>query len=448
VKNKWVTAILLVSVIALFTIASVVAQDDDMRRFAGTELNFIYFEQPYTQGLAQILPEFEEMTGIRVNIETLGEAATYQKIEVELAIASGAYDVVGISQSRLPLYAQNNWIIPVENFFDDPATSNQDVLNIDDFIQSTLDALAHDGIQYCLPYFAATVILYYQIDIFEEYGITAPPATFEELLEVAQTVHTSDIPAIAMRGRPGEASNIWHWTLFLMGEGGSYFADFPNDFTPVVNSPEAISATEIYAELMQNYSLSNAADAVFDDVVIAMQQGNVVMAIEGAPLGGRILDPEQSRVIDNLGFAVVPGGPAGAFPPFNSHGLCVANNIDNPEAAYMFIEWATSYETQKAVALNSPHVPVSRNSVWEDEDFIAKYDFNYGGGSFLEAFQQSLNIAPPLYRPPFPAWPEVAERVGIALQEVLIDIKTAEQALNDANRDIMQILADGGYLDD
>jgi multiple sugar transport system substrate-binding protein len=445
VNKKSVVTFFLVLTVMLLSISGLTSAQDDMRRFEGTELNFIYFEQPYTQGATEVVSEFEEMTGITVNIETLGEAAAYQKIEVELAIASGAYDVVGISQSRLPLYAQNDWLIPVDSFWGTDV-SNEEVLNVDDFIQSTMGALAQDGTQYCLPYFAATVIMYYQIDIFEEAGITEPPTTFEELLEVAAKVHTEEIPAIAMRGRPGEAGNIWHWTMFLLGEGGSYFEDFPNDFTPTVNSEDAISGTEVYAELMMNYSLPNAADAVYDDVVIAMQQGNVAIAIEGAPLGGRILNPEQSRVIGNLGFAVVPGGDAGTFPPFNSHGFCVANGTENPEAAYMFLEWLTSHDTMKKIALASPHVAVSRNSVWEDEDFIAKYDFNYGAGSFLKAFQDSLNIAPPLYRPPFPAWPQVAERVGIALQEVLIGQKTAKEALDDANEDLQQILEDAGNL--
>ena len=431
--------------VALLSVLGAVFAQDDMRRFEGAELNFIYFEQPYTQGLADVLPEFEDMTGITVNIETLGEAAAYQKIELELAIGSGAYDVVGISQSRLPLYVQNNWLVPVESFWGSDV-SNEEILDINDFVQSTLDALAQDGTQYCLPYFAATVIMYYQIDILEEAGITAPPKTFEELLQVAKAVNTEGVPAIAMRGRPGEAGNIWIWTLFLLGEGGSYFKDFPNDFTPTVNSPEAIAATKVYAELMRNYSLPNAADAVFDDVVIAMQQGNVAIAIEGAPLGGRILNPEQSKVIDNLGFAVVPGGDAGTFPPFNTHGFCIASGTENPEAAYLFTEWLTSADTMKKIALASPHVAVARNSVWEDPDFIAKYDFDYGAGSFLKAFQDSLNIAPPLYRPPFPAWPQVAERVGIALQEVLIGQKSAEEALNDANEDLRQILEDAGNL--
>ena len=54
-----------------------------------------------------------------------------------------------------------------------------------------------------------------------------------------------------------------------------------------------------------------------------MQQGTVVMVMEGAPLAGRILDPEESKVSGNLGFAVVPGGAAGPKPSFAAHGICV-----------------------------------------------------------------------------------------------------------------------------
>ena len=57
------------------------------------------------------------------------------------------------------------------------------------------------------------------------------------------------------------------------------------------------------------------ASYVFNDMVTAMQQGNVVMVIDGAPLAGRILNPDESKVIDNLGFAVVPGGDAGRKRP-------------------------------------------------------------------------------------------------------------------------------------
>ena len=72
-----------------------------------------------------------------------------------------------------------------------------------------------------------------------------------------------------------------------------------------------------------------------------MQQGTVVMVMEGAPLAGRILDPEESKVSGNLGFAVVPGGAAGPKPSFAAHGICVTADSQHQEAAYTFLEWAS-----------------------------------------------------------------------------------------------------------
>jgi len=441
-KRPLILALLLTLSIGVGSLSA----QDDARPYDGTELNLIYFEQPYFAGLRELLPEFTEQTGITVEIETLAEVPAIQKIQLELAGQTGNYDIIGTSSANLPLYAQNGWLTPVQTFIDDPALSNPDVLNLDDFIPSTRDALAQDGTQYCLPYFAATVIMYYRMDVFEEYGITEPPATFDELREVAATINTPEIPAIAMRGNPGAAGNVWHWNLFLRGEGGSFFADFPTDLTPTLDSPEAIAATTAFMDLKQNYSPEGAANFTFDDVVIAMQQGRVAIAIEGAPLAGRILDPEQSQVVDKVGFAVVPGGAAGRFPPFVSHGLCIATDSENAEAAYLFLEWATSADVFKRVALNTAHVAVTRNSVWEDADFIAKYDFDYGGGSFLAAFQESLNLAPFDYYPAFPAWTQIGDIIGLALQEIEIGSKTVEQGLTDANDAIRQLLEDEGLL--
>ena len=406
----------------------------------------LYFSMTYTDGLMALLPEFEEMTGIHVEMELLDEQGAVQKAQLELASGTGNFDIVGIVSGNMPLYAQNGWVTPVENLYGSDI-SNPEVLNLDDFVGSTLDALKYNGVQQCLPIFAATTILYYQIDIFEENGIEGPPTTYDELLEIAAKINTDEVPAIALRGNPPASSgNIWSFNSFFFGEGAQYFADFPNDMTPTVNSPEAIRALTNFVELKQNYAPEGAAAYVFNDVVTAMQQGNVAMTIDGAPLAGRILDPEQSRVVGNLGFAVMPGGAAGPKPGFASHGLCVTAELMHQEAAYQFLEWATSFDTMKKIAIDSPHLAVTRNSLWEDADFIAKYDFDYGAGSFIKAYQDSLNLAPPDYYPPFPAWNLVGERMGQAVQEAEIGTKTPEQALNDANEGIRQILEDEGYL--
>ncbi len=428
------------------SVATATAQERDMRQFEGTTLDLLYAEISFIPGLKQLLPEFEELTGITVNIETQSEGAARQKAQVESATGSGAFDIVGIQSGNLPLYAQNGWLVPVENYFG-TELSDAKTLDLDDFIPSTLDSMSFDDTQYCLPFFAATVILYYQIDKFKEAGITEPPKTFEELLEVAAKVQSEGTPAIALRGSPpSTAGNIWIYNLFLYGEGGKIFADFPDDMNPVLNSPEAEKALETFVTLKRDFAPEGSVNFVFDDVVTAMQQGNVVMAIEGAPLAGRILDPAQSKVAGNLGFAVVPGGPAGPKPSFAGHGLCIAAASDNPEAAYMFLEWATSAENMVKISQNSTYLATPRNSVWENEAFKDKYNFDYGGGSFLEAYQKSLDAAPADYYPPFAAWGLVSDRMGLAVQSAEIGQSTPAEALAAAEADIKEILEDEGYI--
>ena len=437
---------LLTILLCLMLIVPAMGQSDD-KPYEGTSLNFIYIKGAYTNGLEELAPKFEEMTGINVEFELLSEEDSVRKVQLELASGAGNYDVVGIQSGNVPLYAENGWVTPVESFWGTDA-SDPEQLSLDDIIGSTLGALAYGGVQQCLPHFAATTIMYYQLDIFAAAGIESPPTTYDELLEMAPLLHTDEVPLIALRGNPPAAhGNIWHYNSFFHGEGAQYFADFPNDLTPMVNSEAAIRALENFVALKSNYGPEGVAAYQYPDVVTAMQQGNVVMVVEGAPLAGIILDPEQSKVSGNLGFAVMPGGAAGPKPGFAAHGMCVTADSAHQEAAYMFLEWAMSFETMKEIALILPHIAVTRDQLWEDEDFNAKYDYDFGGGSFLKAYQNSLAHAPPDYYPAFAAWPLIGDIMGQAVQEAEIGAKSPTDALNEANELITQMLQDEGYLD-
>lgn len=437
------------SIVAIILCASlitgVMGQSDD-KPYEGTSLNFLYLATAFTNGLKELEPEFEELTGISVEFELLDEEGSVRKTQLELASGAGNYDVVGIQSGNIPLYAENGWVTPVETFWGTDV-SDPEKLDHDDLIASTMNAMAWDGVQQCLPFFAATIIMYYQIDIFEAAGIESPPTTYDELLEIAPLLHTDEIPLIALRGNPPAAhGNIWHFNSFFHGEGAKFFVDFPNDLTPTVNSPEAIRALTNFVALKNNYGPEGVAAYQYPDVTRAMQQGTVVMVMEGAPLAGRILDPEESKVSGNLGFAVVPGGAAGPKPSFAAHGICVTADSAHQEAAYTFLEWALSFDTMKKISLALPQIAVTRDSLWEDPEFIAKYDYDFGAGSFLKAFQDSLAAAPADYYPAFAGWPLMGDILGQAVQEAEIGARTPEDALNNANQLITEMLQDEGYL--
>ncbi len=417
---------------------------DDSKQFSGTEINILMLEQAYAKGFQQLAPQLEEETGIKAEVETLAQVALMQKVGVELASRSKAYDLLFVEADRLPRFA-GEYLQSLDGYIEDPNLADPD-LDIEDFIEPCRNAFTYNGKLYSLPFFAACQMFYYRFDILEDHGFDSGPKTFVEMLEVAKKVHNDPVPAIALRGQAG-THNIWVWSQFLYGYGGHFFKNYPDDLTPTINSPEAVEALKIYVDMMQNYSIPGAASGHYDDVVIAMQQGKVAMAIEGGPLGGRILDPEKTKVHGKVGFSVSPGGPEGQFPPFTSQGLSINAASENKEAAFVAMQWGTSKEILKQIALDQLHVAVTRNSVWQDEDFKAKYDFDWGHGSFTDAYQETLQVAPPKYRPAFEHWAEVRDLVGISVQEAVVDKKSPKAALDDAQAKITNVLQEHGYID-
>ena len=91
------------------------------------------------------------------------------------------------------------------------------------------------------------------------------------------------------------------------------------------------------------------------------------------------------------------------------------------------------------------YVAVTRFSVWDDPEFRKKYDYDFGHGSFTQAYRDTLAVAPAWYRPAFKDWAQVRDRVGIAVQEAVVKKKTPEEALKDAQNDIKRMLKERGY---
>ncbi|MCD1636424.1 sugar ABC transporter substrate-binding protein [Martelella mediterranea] len=425
---KQLTAIAAIAVLAA-SAGGAAAQD---KPFEGVTLRVLGTQQPWEIELQKRAAEFTEMTGAEVQFDLFSLTQGIQKVTVELSSRSPAYDLVFVEASEVVRFAPAGLLEPLNPYIE--AAGDVD---IDDFLPATIEANTIDGEIYALPHFAATQMLYWRPDIFEEAGLDGPPETFAEMMEQCRTIEEKvDITCTAMRGKPSTSENIWYWTQILKGMGGSYVTSWPDDLTPAINSPEAIEAAEYYAELMNEHAIPGSVSASYDEVVIAMQQGNIAMTIEGAPLAGRILDPELSKVSGKLGFAVPPGGPAGTFAPFTSQAYGVNAASRNKEAAAAFLIWATGTDNMLDIASNSSFVAVTRNSVWEDPAFIESHGYDFGAGSFTQAYRDTLAAADPFYRLPIAEFRPAADRVGIALQEVVTGQSSAEDALNAANSDM------------
>jgi len=413
--------------------------DAQEQAFKGVTLRVLSTQQPWDLEIQKRAGEFEAKTGAKVQFDLYAFGQAVQKVAVELSSSSPAYDIVFLEATDLNRFAPRR-LEPLDKYVE--ADKDYD---LQDIISTFVDASRIEGKLYGLPYFAATQILYYRGDLLKEAGFAGPPKTFAEFVAMCAKLQTPDRKCTALRGKASSSENVWYWTQIFYGYGGRFVKNFPDDMTPTVNTPEAVQALEVYKTLLTEYGIPGSASAGFDEVVVAMQQGNIAMAIEGAPLAGRILDPALSKVSGKLGFAVPPGGPKGTFAPFNAQGWSINAASRHKDAAAAFLLWATSKSVERDVALKSSFVGVVRKSIWNDAEFKKVHGYDFGYGSFTDAYAQTLEVSDKHYRPPFRDSRPMLDRVGIALQEAIVGRKTPQQAL-DAQNDIVTMFKRAGYL--
>ena len=419
----------------------------EWKKYEGQEVNMICMTITWCVALEEQLADFNELTGITVNLDLFEESAAHQKVRTELASGSGAYDIVWVQANWSIPYAKQGWLTPLQPLIDNPDLTDPELLGFDDLMPSLTNLMRFEGDLYGLPFFAATIITYYRADLLEAADIDpAQLDTIEGFYAAVQALNKDGVAGVAMRGHPDESS--WHQTVFLKGLGGSYVEDIKNEaYQPTLTSPEAIEAADLYADMIANYSPEGAINFKFSDVVVAMQQGNTAIIMEGAPLGGRINDPEKSTVRGKLGYAMVPKGPNGRHPAFTGHGVALAADAPNLEPAWLFLQWALSRELTLKIALESNHVAVSRNSVWQDPAFIEKWNLPGAGGDFLKAFQDSLNAADPDYRPRISGWGEINRAYGEVLQSIMLGDKSAEGAMAEVQAKAEEVMKRLEYID-
>ena len=424
-------------------LAAVAAHGQDFvnwRQYEGTTLDILGFNVSTLQGVNAVVADFEEQTGIKVVLDLYAEGAGRQVQAVELASGSGAYDVMYFIATDLPGWAESGWITPLESYLDDPDATTPGEVDFASFTQGPLSLMRWDDSLYGLPAFAATTAFYYRSDILEQHGLE-PPATIEEMLEVARQIHMDPIPAVGMRGRAGP--NLWTFLTFLYGMGGQIYVDYPNDMRPALDTAETARALDIYGELLREYGMPGSATANFDEVMNGLQQGQVAMVIEGAPLAVRVFDPERSRVTDTVALAQIPAGPAGRHAAYTAHGWLIPEAAQRKNAAWLFIKWITSEDVQRQMAMDAAHFAVTQSAIYDDPAFIEKYQIAPG---FLENYRQNVDGSR-VYHPINRAYAQVQEALGRAVSNVIVGNLTGEEAARIVHGEVDAIMRAAGFYD-
>ncbi|WP_223423132.1 ABC transporter substrate-binding protein [Tateyamaria pelophila] len=394
------------------------------------EINVLMFGMPYTVGLAKLADDFEAETGIKANIDVVGQDVFESRITLSFTGGTGDIDVVHTPVIQVQRWIQAGWLQPMTDLVSEETTS--------DILAGPLGAYDVNGDQWALPFFAGVGLMSYREDLLEAAGAEVPQ-TWAEMLDVAAKITTDDQAAIALRAVPGQGFNMFIFPMVMRAYGGTFFADYEGgDLTPAINSPENLEALNVYVKLINDYGPAGAGNFNFAEVKAAAENGQVAFTVEGTGIISQLVDPAKSQFADVTGIALPPGGPAGRSPAIGVHGMGIPASAPNPEASARFIEWAVSSETVAKIAMSESFPDFTTASVAQNPEVIAKYAAIHP--DFLTMRVAALDLAIGHYRPLIPEWPALGQAIGESVNAAINGLMTPEEALEQADADMRDIL--------
>ena len=182
------------------------AQPARAKPFAGKTLNVFMFDHPYPRALKELLPQFTELTGIKVEMDTPGFLVYNQRADLELSTGSGAYDVMALTFIFSGKWIGAGWASRLNDFL-----ARDGAADPADFLLGAMAPMKSGGDVFALPFVAESTLMVYRRDIFERAGLK-PPETFDELLAVAPKIQTAEVKAYMGRGLGGFH---WIWPNYL-----------------------------------------------------------------------------------------------------------------------------------------------------------------------------------------------------------------------------------------
>jgi multiple sugar transport system substrate-binding protein len=368
--------------------------------FAGTTLKLATEATPPSNALnSQLKGYFEEATGIKVEIEILPLEQVLQKLTLDVASSLGTYDLYYIDQSWAASVSQDVFD-PREQYEANPALAMPNY-NMDDFLPALVDGIAKYedrwvGVPYDIPVF----IMIYRKDIYDQFGLKAP-ATLAELLSNSEIITKEMGPN--MYGTTGQMKSGHYslecdWTAWLWGHGGSIFGP-DGKFTG--NDDRGLEAMAYWDKLKA--TMPPGVDGwTWDGQGQSVAQGVAASMLSWGEFFPYFDDPNETKVSGLCEVAVPPAANAlrtvaetgyGEIPGVGHQGgssLAVSRYSKNVDAAWIFMQWATSADTQALITSLGGGTGPTRASVYDDPRVLANARVGAGTTRHLNVVRETI----------------------------------------------------------
>ncbi|MFE6283818.1 ABC transporter substrate-binding protein [Streptomyces sp. NPDC057877] len=300
----------------------------------------------------EIIADFEKANP-DIDVEYVGIASTEYQSKVDTAIQGGSLpDVGGVGAAMLAGFAAQQALEPLENRLAGSSLNGR--LN-EDMVES-LKAAGDSERLYSIPTSANNGVLYYRTDLFKKAGLEEP-ATWDAFYEAAEKLTNADDNEFGYTIRGG-AGSIAQALDAMYGQSGiTSFWDASGEKT-TLNDPKNVAALEKYAALFKKVTPAADLNNDFTKMVAQWDSGTIGMLNHNL---GSYQDHVKAFGADKFRGIPQPAGPGGKRVQVSNpvDGLGLFKSSKNKDAAWKFIEFATSHESNSKFNQSAGQVPAN-----------------------------------------------------------------------------------------
>ncbi len=208
-----------------------------------------------------------------------------------------------------------------------------------------------DGSQYFLPTSWYWWAVYYRPSVFEEAGIEEEPETWEELLEVCETLKSQDIVPFTIGTKYRWTAAAWFDYLNMRVNGPDFHIDLMLG-NESYEDPRVLQLfTDYWAPMIEDGNfIENPAAYSWQEALQFFIAGDAAMYLMGDFIRDSLPDEMESDLAFFRFPIIDPDMPIGEDAP--TDGYFIPANAQHEEVAKDFLAWLGSAESQELAARN------------------------------------------------------------------------------------------------
>lgn len=349
--------------------------------------------------------------GIKVNLEFVPYEALHNKIVASISAGSGGYDVALMDTIWPAEFAKNQFVDDLSSL----------IPPRDAIFDGAWKTGEYDGKIWGMPWILDTKYLFYNKEILAKAGFDHPPATLDELVRQAKVIKDKGLVDYPIVWSWGQAEAlVCDYALLVQAFGGQFYDEKGE---PAFAKGGALKALQfMVGSIKDGVSNPRSTEFLEEEVRTTFSSGRAAFALNWTYMWPLANDPKQSEVAGKIGIVPAPGTPEGSPQAAinGSMGLSIMRNSDKKDAAWKYISFLTSQETQNKYA--SLSLPIWKSS-YADPNVVK------GQEELIKA--AGVSVAIMYNRPTKVQYQEISTILQQQIQSALLGLQTPEQAMQD-----------------